>query len=82
MTGPWADARAAPGATTPERVVTLDGMKKSVLTRYRVMAYVTGVLLVALTLGMIGKYVLRYWAARLTSRRWSASRTAGCTSCT
>ncbi|MEU2399522.1 DUF3817 domain-containing protein [Streptomyces pseudogriseolus] len=33
-------------------------MKKSVLTRYRVMAYVTGVLLVALTLGMIGKYVL------------------------
>jgi integral membrane protein len=39
-------------------VVTLDGMKKSVLTRYRVMAYVTGVLLVLLTLGMIGKYVL------------------------
>ena len=33
-------------------------MKKSVLTRYRVMAYVTGVLLVALTLGMVGKYVL------------------------
>ncbi|MFI9824277.1 DUF3817 domain-containing protein [Streptomyces sp. NPDC052013] len=33
-------------------------MKKSVLTRYRVMAYVTGVLLVALTFGMIGKYVL------------------------
>ncbi|CAM5347197.1 MULTISPECIES: DUF3817 domain-containing protein [Streptomyces] len=33
-------------------------MKKSVLTRYRVMAYVTGVLLVLLTLGMIGKYVL------------------------
>ncbi|MYU24437.1 DUF3817 domain-containing protein [Streptomyces sp. SID8352] len=33
-------------------------MKKSVLTRYRVMAYVTGVLLVALTLGMIGKYAL------------------------
>src|SRR5690606_6208807 len=31
-------------------------MKKSVLTRYRVMAYVTGVLLVALTFGMIGKY--------------------------
>ncbi|HEX5568291.1 MAG TPA: DUF3817 domain-containing protein [Streptomyces sp.] len=33
-------------------------MKKSVLTRYRVMAYVTGVLLVLLTLGMIGKYLL------------------------
>ncbi|MGW0826733.1 DUF3817 domain-containing protein [Streptomyces sp. NPDC002845] len=33
-------------------------MKKSVLTRYRVMAYVTGVLLVLLTLGMVGKYVL------------------------
>ena len=33
-------------------------MKKSVLTRYRVLAYVTGVLLILLTLGMIGKYVL------------------------
>lgn len=33
-------------------------MKRSVLTRYRVMAYVTGVLLVLLVLGMIGKYVL------------------------
>jgi integral membrane protein len=33
-------------------------MKKSVLTRYRVMAYVTGVLLILLTLGMIGKYAL------------------------
>ena len=33
-------------------------MKKSVLTRYRVMAYVTGVLLVLLCLGMIAKYVL------------------------
>ena len=33
-------------------------MKQSVLTRYRVMAYVTGVLLVALTLAVIGKYVL------------------------
>ncbi|MFI2414697.1 DUF3817 domain-containing protein [Streptomyces sp. NPDC018947] len=33
-------------------------MKKSVLTRYRVMAYVTGVLLIALCLGMIGKYAL------------------------
>ncbi|QIJ64789.1 DUF3817 domain-containing protein [Streptomyces sp. JB150] len=34
-------------------------MKKSVLTRYRVMAYVTGVLLVLLTFGMIGKYGLK-----------------------
>ncbi|WP_406725417.1 DUF3817 domain-containing protein [Streptomyces sp. GD-15H] len=34
-------------------------MKRSVLTRYRVMAYVTGVLLVALTIGMIGKYALK-----------------------
>ncbi|MBC2905064.1 DUF3817 domain-containing protein [Streptomyces cupreus] len=33
-------------------------MKKSVLTRYRVLAYVTGVLLVLLCLGMIAKYVL------------------------
>lgn len=33
-------------------------MKRSVLTRYRVMAYVTGVLLVLLTIGMFGKYVL------------------------
>ncbi|MFI2908894.1 DUF3817 domain-containing protein [Streptomyces sp. PDY-4] len=33
-------------------------MKKSVLTRYRIMAYVTGALLVALTFGMIGKYAL------------------------
>ncbi|MFJ5154099.1 DUF3817 domain-containing protein [Streptomyces sp. NPDC088353] len=33
-------------------------MKRSVLTRYRVMAYVTGVLLVLLTLGVIAKYVL------------------------
>ncbi|GAB7104542.1 DUF3817 domain-containing protein [Streptomyces phaeofaciens] len=33
-------------------------MKKSVLTRYRVMAYVTGVLLVLLCLCMVGKYVL------------------------
>ncbi|WP_353944765.1 DUF3817 domain-containing protein [Streptomyces sp. HUAS MG91] len=31
-------------------------MKKSVLTRYRIMAYVTGVLLVVLCLGMIAKY--------------------------
>ncbi|MFB6959773.1 DUF3817 domain-containing protein [Streptomyces sp. NPDC056309] len=33
-------------------------MKRSVLTRYRVMAYVTGVLLVLLTLGVIAKYLL------------------------
>ncbi|MFE1952871.1 DUF3817 domain-containing protein [Streptomyces sp. NPDC059524] len=34
-------------------------MKKSVLTRYRVMAYVTGVLLVLLCLGMIAKYLFK-----------------------
>ena len=34
-------------------------MKKSVLTRYRVMAYVTGVLLVLLTLGVVAKYLLK-----------------------
>ncbi|MFD7438709.1 DUF3817 domain-containing protein [Streptomyces sp. NPDC059861] len=34
-------------------------MKKSVLTRYRVMAYVTGVLLVLLCLCMIAKYGLK-----------------------
>ncbi|MFF2504527.1 DUF3817 domain-containing protein [Streptomyces sp. NPDC058067] len=33
-------------------------MKQSVLTRYRVMAYVTGVLLVLLTLGCVAKYGL------------------------
>ena len=33
-------------------------MKKSVLTRYRIMAYVTGVLLVLLCLSMIAKYGL------------------------
>ncbi|MFI1254333.1 DUF3817 domain-containing protein [Streptomyces netropsis] len=33
-------------------------MKKSVLTRYRVMAYVTGVLLVLLMIGVIAKYLL------------------------
>jgi integral membrane protein len=38
---------------------TLVHMKKSVLTRYRVMAYVTGVLLVLLTLGCIAKYGLQ-----------------------
>ncbi len=41
-------------------MVTLIRMKRSVLTRYRVMAYVTGVLLILLTLGMIGKYVLKW----------------------
>ena len=40
------------------RAVTLDAMKQSVLTRYRTMAYVTGVLLILLTLGVIAKYVL------------------------
>ena len=39
-------------------MVTLEAMKRSVLTRYRVMAYVTGVLLILLTLGMVGKYVI------------------------
>jgi integral membrane protein len=34
-------------------------MKSSVLTRYRVMAYVTGVLLIALTLSVIAEYVLK-----------------------
>ena len=34
-------------------------MKKSVLTRYRVMAYVTGVLLVLLCFSMIAKYLLK-----------------------
>jgi integral membrane protein len=33
-------------------------MKSSVLTRYRVMAYVTGVLLIALTLAFIAEHVL------------------------
>ncbi|WP_371499230.1 DUF3817 domain-containing protein [Kitasatospora sp. NBC_00374] len=33
-------------------------MKQSVLTRYRALAYVTGVLLILLTLGMVAKYVL------------------------
>ncbi|CAM5623562.1 hypothetical protein SHIRM173S_03852 [Streptomyces hirsutus] len=42
----------------PEGTVTLGFMKRSVLTRYRVMAYVTGVLLVLLTFGMVGKYLL------------------------
>lgn len=38
-------------------------MKSSVLTRYRVMAYVTGVLLVALTLCVIAEYVLHLHGA-------------------
>ncbi|KNB50974.1 DUF3817 domain-containing protein [Streptomyces caatingaensis] len=33
-------------------------MKKAVLTRYRALAYITGVLLLLLTLGMIAKYGL------------------------
>ncbi|AKZ58205.1 conserved exported protein of unknown function [Streptomyces ambofaciens ATCC 23877] len=33
-------------------------MKRSVLTRYRAMAYLTGVLLILLCLGMIAKYLL------------------------
>lgn len=33
-------------------------MKPGVLTRYRIMAYVTGVLLILLTLAVIGKYGL------------------------
>lgn len=50
--------RYEPGAPEdrPKPVVTLVSMKKSVLTRYRVMAYLTGVLLVLLCLGMIAKY--------------------------
>ena len=50
----------APGAVriVPDRTVTLSAMKKSVLTRYRVMAYVTGVLLILLTLGVIAERLL------------------------
>ncbi|MEV6210673.1 DUF3817 domain-containing protein [Kitasatospora sp. NPDC051914] len=33
-------------------------MKQSVLTRYRALAYITGVLLILLTVGVIAKYVL------------------------
>lgn len=47
-----------PGEAGIFRAVTLVSMKRSVLTRYRVMAYVTGVLLVLLTLGVIAKYLL------------------------
>ncbi|MGW7818547.1 DUF3817 domain-containing protein [Streptomyces puniciscabiei] len=39
-------------------------MKKSVLTRYRVMAYTTGVLLVLLCLSMIAKYGLHIDGAK------------------
>lgn len=53
-------SRAAdPGKDRPERVVTLVLMKKSVFTRYRVLAYTTGVLLVLLCLSMIAKYLLK-----------------------
>jgi integral membrane protein len=40
----------------PDRTVTLFFMKKSVLTRYRVMAYVTAVMLLVLCVSMIFKY--------------------------
>jgi integral membrane protein len=43
-------------------------MKQSVLTRYRVLAYVTGVLLVLLCLSMIGKYALQVDAAADVTR--------------
>ncbi|MBV9024044.1 MAG: DUF3817 domain-containing protein [Streptomycetaceae bacterium] len=33
-------------------------MKKTALTRYRVMAYVTGVLLILLTIGVVAEYLL------------------------
>ncbi|PWI44164.1 DUF3817 domain-containing protein [Streptomyces sp. ICBB 8177] len=38
-------------------------MKSSVLTRYRVMAYVTGVLLILLTLACVAKYAMDVNAA-------------------
>ena len=38
--------------------VSLVGMNKSVLTRYRALAYVTGVLLILLTIGVIARYLL------------------------
>ncbi len=40
-------------------------MKQSVLTRYRVMAYVTGVLLILLTLACVAQYVLHLPGAGL-----------------
>ncbi|MCM2578129.1 DUF3817 domain-containing protein [Streptomyces meridianus] len=43
-------------------------MKKSILTRYRALALITGVLLVLLTIGMIAKYLLKIdGAAEFTS---------------
>jgi integral membrane protein len=39
-----------------ERAVTLVGMKRSVLTRYRVMAYITAVMLLVLCTCMVFKY--------------------------
>ena len=51
-------ARPGRGAGRHGGPDTLDGMKKSVLTRYRVLAHVTAVLLVLLTVGVIGKRVL------------------------
>ena len=43
-------------------------MKKSILTRYRALAHITGVLLVLLTIGMIAKYLLKIdGAAAFTS---------------
>lgn len=61
--GPRGRARVTDIAPDPRpgargAAVRLGAMKRSVLTRYRVMAYVTGVLLVLLTLGVIGKYLL------------------------
>lgn len=52
------DGTGGSGREPPGGTVTLGFMKRSVLTRYRVMAYVTGVLLVLLTFGMVGKYLL------------------------
>ncbi|GAA0474582.1 DUF3817 domain-containing protein [Streptomyces stramineus] len=40
----------------PERAVRLVGMKRSVLTRYRVMAYLTAVMLLVLCVSMVFKY--------------------------
>lgn len=51
-------ATAGAGGCAGIAPVTLVRMKQSVLTRYRVLAYVTGVLLVLLTIGVIAKYVL------------------------
>lgn len=51
-------ATAGAGGSAAIAPVTLVRMKQSVLTRYRALAYVTGVLLVLLTIGVIAKYVL------------------------